>query len=809
MQPDTHIVRPNHALRMAVLLGLSATWRLHGADQTGADPADELLKVNGQTKALSSAIDRLAQRGALSRDENTELRLIAEAQDADMKAQEAATQAAIAQAAALRAHLKLAMAQLASQKGRPVETSSAAPQAPQPPAPRQYDEQPARLPSAPPPQPDPAPAGFGDYRQPRSAPPQPAPEPIPRARVVDTSTPNSAVSAYAQPEPRAAVDVPAPPERTVSRAQPAEEAPQPPAPRRSRIANAQAQPPAQAPLPRGEDAVGGIDDSAPSPMEQPARPATAPAKAVLAAAASAPESEPRQAAIDAEEPEVQPGTMRVTYVPDIVKQQIREEVRQDLMNDAAKEGWATPGAVPEWVTRFRLLGDLRFRYEKLFYPADNLSNGAGYGSAYWNFNAINTGSPYDINSDTNTANPPYPNIDKDRTRLRLRARLGATVELANGCSAGIRFATGESNSPVSENQSLGAASSGQGGDFSKYAVWLDRAYLTYERGGLPNQDFTVSIGRFDNPFFATTMLWADDLAFDGLATQGKFPLGDDITPFFAAGAFPVYNTDLNFSSYQPSKFKSDDKWLWAAQIGADFELGKALSLKFGSAFYYFQNIEGKISSAMVPVTSVDAGDTDSSRPSFAQKGNSYVALRTITPTYDSSNKLYPQYQYFGLATPFREMAFTTELKYSVTDRFQVSLSGEFVKNVAFNRNDIVANGPSQLKGPVNNNASDGTTFGGGDLGWITNLQVGHLSLKEPGDWNVGIGYRNVQSDAVVDGFCDSDFGGGGSNLKGYTVSFNLALLTDVSLRLRYLSAKQIAGPAVRNDVFQVDISTRF
>ena len=47
-------------------------------------------------------------------------------------------------------------------------------------------------------------------------------------------------------------------------------------------------------------------------------------------------------------------------------------------------------------------------------------------------------------------------------------------------TAGFRIATGENNSPVSTNQSLGLANQAQGGNFSKYAIWLDRAFLRYE-----------------------------------------------------------------------------------------------------------------------------------------------------------------------------------------------------------------------------------------------------------------------------------------------------------------------------------------
>ena len=45
------------------------------------------------------------------------------------------------------------------------------------------------------------------------------------------------------------------------------------------------------------------------------------------------------------------------------------------------------------------------------------------------------------------------------------------------------------------------------------------------------------------------------------------------------------------------------------------------------------------------------------------------------------------------------------------------------------------------------------------------------------------GLRRVESDAVVDGFCDSDFNNGGTDVQGYTLQGNYALSRRVSLGL--------------------------
>jgi len=546
-----------------------------------------------------------------------------------------------------------------------------------------------------------------------------------------------------------------------------------------------------------------VESRAPEPLpERVSNPAPGPALQPEAAETVAPHRVPAPVEVAAANPpapaagteeEVPADTVRVTYVPEVVKQELREEIKRDVMDQAREENWASPRTFPDWVTRFRLFGDLRIRYEGMRFPSGNDNTGA-----FPNFNAINTGAPFDVSGSVFS---PQLNVDQDRNRLRLRARLGAAVDLGQNFTTGLRLATGENNSPVSQNQSLGAAGSGQGGNFSKYAVWLDRAFLKAEWGGLPDKDLAVSLGRFDNPFFATSMIWADDLGFDGLVAQGRFPLGEDVTPFVTLGAFPVFNTDLNFASNQPSKFKSNDKWLYGGQLGVTWELGKDLSLKVGTAYYLFQNIEGRRSTPFTPINSSDAGDTDSSRPAFAQKGNTYMALRDIIAGPLNSNGTINQFQYFGV------MAADARLDFNHFEPFQISLVGEWAKNRRFSAVEIAAKAVNNL-GPAGTGQTTGP-FLGSDTAWQFGLVLGDVALKERWKWNVNFSYRKVGSDALVDGFVDSDFGGGGTNVKGFTFGGNLALSPGVRFGLRWMSATEVAGPVFKSDIIQLDFNGKF
>jgi hypothetical protein len=487
--------------------------------------------------------------------------------------------------------------------------------------------------------------------------------------------------------------------------------------------------------------------------------------------------------------------VRIAYIPDVVRNQMRDQIQQELMAQAREEKWSEK-EYPEWTSRLKPFGDFRLRSENTFFPDGNDNTGA-----FPNFQAINTGAPYDTSG---TQFSPQLNVDQDRHRARIRARFGTEFMLGDGFNGGIRLATGSDNSPTTTNQSLG----GSGGNFSRYAIWLDRAFVSYDAGPGDGEELLLLLGRFDNPFLSSEVMWDNDVGFDGLALRGKVRVHDKVSTTFAAGYFPVYNTDFNFSSNQPSKFESTDKWLMGAQIGVEWKPTDDLTARFGIAYYDFDGVEGKLSSPYIPLAPNDAGDTDTTRPSFAQRGNTYRELRNIdnsTAANDFGNKF--QYQYYGLATPFENLTITSKVDYDGLDPFRVSFIGEFIKNVAFDSADIDAiavnnRGPSAGAGKLGN-------FEGGDTAWFTSVVMGDPALEKMWDWQAGLGYRYVESDAVMDAFTDSNFGGGGTNVQGFTLGANIAITRAARWGVRWMSADEIAGPALSSDILQIDFNAKF
>lgn len=61
----------------------------------------------------------------------------------------------------------------------------------------------------------------------------------------------------------------------------------------------------------------------------------------------------------------------------------------------------------------------------------------------------------------------------------------------------------------------------------------------------------------------------------------------------------------------------------------------------------------------------------------------------------------------------------------------------------------------------------------------------HGAAKDPGSWEFGVTYEDLEADAVLGLLTDSDFGGGGTNAKGYILSGTYALRKNWNASVSY------------------------
>ena len=486
--------------------------------------------------------------------------------------------------------------------------------------------------------------------------------------------------------------------------------------------------------------------------------------------------------------------LRVPYVPESVRQQLRNEIKEEVIAQAREERWGVPNAASSWTDRLKIDGDLRVRYQR-----DNQSGNNTPAETYLNAELNNSNglsrapdfASYLLRANNTVLSTASTNDDRGRERLRLR--LGVSARVTDEVGVGVRLATGNANDRVSTNQTMGQ-------NFNKYSLFVDRAFLRLD----PAEWVTVQAGRIPNPWFSTDMTWSENLNFEGVAATFRYnELQEGLSPFFTVGYFPMRENGTP---------RRTSRHLVGAQLGTGWDLGSRTRLKFGAAIYDYNNIEGRsdtdfeagIDSNGNPVPLVGITYGQSEYPvGLRQKGNTVFEISPMSG-YDNINPIW------GLAYKFRPLVLTASAAFSHFSPFNLMVSAEYARNLAFSKSDFSERATdARLKG---------VDPGGSAEGYQLKLGIGAFEVREAGDWQLQLTYRRVGSDAVLDAFTDSDLGLGGTNVQGYTLGFTYGLYRNTNLGLRYLSSRTIDSPI--NDQFepnaqyrvnslQVDLNVRF
>lgn len=358
------------------------------------------------------------------------------------------------------------------------------------------------------------------------------------------------------------------------------------------------------------------------------------------------------------------------------------------------------------------------------------------------------------------------NTQEDRHRERVRLRLGLNANVTGGVDAGIRITTGNTSDPVSTNQTLGNTG-------NKYSLVLDRAFLKLR----PIDDLTLWGGRIPNPFFSTDLVWDDDVNFEGAAVSyapGAQEPQRKFKPFVTAGAFPLQEIEENDTN------KVKDKWLFGAQVGLEWVPSTRARFKGGVSYYDYRNVRG--------IVNPTSGSTpfNSTAPQYRQKGNSLFDIAVL-----------PDDPRYALASEFRIGNLTLVADFA--EFFPVHIIGSFdwAHNFGFDRDEVLARGPAN------------TALDPGANGYQAKLTIGYPKVSERHEWQAFVGYRYLESDAVLDAFTDSDFHLGGTNHKGFMIGGSYGLYKNTWVSARWMSSDEISGLPLSIDVFQLDLNAKF
>ena len=477
----------------------------------------------------------------------------------------------------------------------------------------------------------------------------------------------------------------------------------------------------------------------------------------------------------AQEKKEEQGAVKVPYVPQIIQQkianqvaaQVKPAVTSDVLQEAKKEGWGVPGALPDWIRKVKVTGDITLRGQDDLYGKGN-DAGCPAGTPYGNctildFNAINAAGGIQqagVNA--------FLNINQDRERFRARARFGVDVDLSNSFDAEIRLATGSLTVPSSETQTLGS-------EFGRYTAGFDRIWIRWQGKTSAGFPYLSAIGgKFADPFFAPTeLVYAEILDFDGAALTGRLGFGDGSAEqsnvFLTLGGFPIQEIEL---------VNRNDKWMVGGQLGTTLRFGDGQHFTLAGAYYDFIHTRG------IP-NSFDSTLNNYTIPPYVTHGNTMC---------DISNSSDQTVALFGLCSQYRIADVSAGYVLPI-GQFSFSLDAEGARNIGFNRSSI-----ANIFGyDVESRRS----------GYVGDLAFGDPTVFQAWKWRAMVGYRYVQRDAVLDALTDPDFHEGGTDAQGYFLRTDLGLADNVWTRLRYLSGREIDGPRYRVDVIQLDLNARF
>ena len=384
--------------------------------------------------------------------------------------------------------------------------------------------------------------------------------------------------------------------------------------------------------------------------------------------------------------------------------QIRQEIadtKGPRTQQLAKE------VVPAWAQRITISGDMRLRSEHIW------------------------------RDETTSAT-------KTRNRYRGRLRVGAKANISEQVEAGFRLATGTDTDPIGPNQSATDS-------FDKKNLFIDQAYvkLTTAHTAFEAVPLTFWGGKFESPFYSSSLVWDPDVTFEG-AALALTPAAGPVTGWLTGGVFPI--EEISAKGGDPTLWGSQAGASWAVAPDADAPWLKALTVKGSLSYYDFANLENGI----------DVHESSTFGNSGTVSGA--AAPFTFRP---------------AAGVDYDELDLNGEVTSELLGK-PVRLHADYVKNTAISDND--------------EGFQIGAKFGKAD---------------KPLAWEAGYDYQRLEPDAVLGVFTDSDFGVGGANRSGHVYYATLGTLKNSTLGVKWFVTEAATGTAAAADRLQVDWLTKF
>ncbi|HVN87584.1 MAG TPA: putative porin [Candidatus Binatia bacterium] len=360
--------------------------------------------------------------------------------------------------------------------------------------------------------------------------------------------------------------------------------------------------------------------------------------------------------------------------------QAREEEKQKAAADESRRD-AITAKIPKWLDAITPFGDIRIRDE-------------GF----------------------------YENDVDARNRERFRARIGLNINPSDEVSGGFRLATGDSNDPISTNQSFSNT-------FTRKSINLDQAYITLKPGktiGLEPGWFSITGGKFGvNAYRTSELVWDDDLSPEG-GTE-TINLVDQREHF-------VRGLKVNLFQWVVDEISNArDPWMVGGQVVADTAFSESTKWTIAFADYNYNDLNTVATKFLSPYS----GNADPTN-GYAANSSQNTSLANSNTVNLSGKDVKGHQKITGFASGFNIVNANTELNFA--DPFRAGIPAGIFGDLAYNTQADTKNTGFYV----------GAGIGKAGKDWY------HNSLKNQGDWGLSYAYGWVEKDAVLSLFSYSD-----------------------------------------------------
>lgn len=222
--------------------------------------------------------------------------------------------------------------------------------------------------------------------------------------------------------------------------------------------------------------------------------------------------------------------------------QLREESDQGFT-----KGFQVKTGMPDWVNSFRIGGDLRLRYDGLYFDEPTVF---------------------------------------ERHRWRYRLRLGFTAVLKDNLEVGLRLMSGEGTTTAGSDPISGNTSFQDNG--SKKQIFIDLAYGKWTPLRQGPWVATLTAGKMENPFVFSDLVFDPDYTPEGLAEQVSFAINSN------------HSLKLNLGQFVLDELRADsnDPFMLGGQVRVDSTWGKRIATSAGLSALAIANRTNLITGAV-------------------------------------------------------------------------------------------------------------------------------------------------------------------------------------------------------------------